>query len=394
MAGPLAGVRIVEMGTMIAVPAATHLLATQGASVVKVENTASGDELRRYGSQKGGMSGWFANANAGKRSIALDLSQDAGKAVMWKLLEGADVFVQGFRPGVLDRLGFGADEALARNDQLVYVSSSGFGATGPYANRPVYDPVIQALAGWAGAQTLEDGSPTLIRGFVADKLAALTTAQAVTAALVSRGVQGKGQHIELSMLEANVAFNWPDVMMHATLLDDDATHLPNLLGHYQLFPTRDGWVSVTAGTDAQWQAVCLALDRPELAADERFATAAARNADFSAWYGAFGDMCRAFPSDEVLRRCLAADVPAVPVLAPDEVVANDQIVARGAVMEVDHPVVGRMRVPRQGAHFGSDGDPLPLSPAPTHGQHTDELLAELGYEQSDIDQLRSGSVVG
>lgn len=393
MAGPLEGIRIVEMGTMIAVPAATHLLATQGASVVKVEDTGSGDELRRYGSQKNGMSGWFANANAGKRSIALDLAGAEGKAVLWKLLDEADVFIQGFRPGAVARLGFGAEEVRERNPALVYVSASGFGTDGPYAGRPVYDPVIQALAGWAGAQTTADGEPTLIRGFVADKVAALTTSQAITAALVSRGRSGTGQHIEMSMLEANLAFNWPDVMMHATVLDDDAMHLPNLLGYYQLFPTSDGWVSVTAGTDTQWQSVCAALDRPELATDERFATAAARSSDFPRWYGVFGDMCRAFTTADVLARCQDADVPAVPVLAPADVVHDEQVLARDAVTEVTHPVVGRMRMPRQGARFDDGGDVRALTPAPTHGEHTDELLSELGYGPGSIADLRAAGTV-
>lgn len=393
MPGPLEGIKIVEMGTMIAVPGATHLLATQGASVVKVEDTSGGDDLRRYGSQRNGMSGWFANANAGKRSIGIDLAPAEGKEILWKLLDDADVFIQGFRPGAVDRLGFDPDTVLERNPALVYVAASGFGATGPYAERPVYDPVIQALAGWAGSQVDADGVPTLIRGFVADKVAAYTSAQAITAALVSRGRTGRGQLIEMSMLEANIAFNWPDVMMHATVLDDDAVHLPNLLGYYQLFPSSDGWVSVTAGTDAQWRAVCSALDRPDLATDERFATASARNADFPGWYGAFGEMCSAFTSAEVLARCQAADVPAVPVLAPADVADDPHVVARDAVREVEHPLVGRMRVPRQGARFEGDGEPSSLTPAPSHGQHTAELLDELGYDADAVGALRSSGTV-
>jgi crotonobetainyl-CoA:carnitine CoA-transferase CaiB-like acyl-CoA transferase len=392
MPGPLEGIRIVELAQMIAVPGATHLLATQGATSIKVEGVERGDDLRAYGSQKGGMGGWFVNANGGKRSIGLNLQSDAGKAVMWQLLDEADVFIQGFRPGAVERLGFGPEEALRRNPKLVYVSSSGFGSSGPYADQPVYDPVIQALSGWAGAQATDDG-PTLIRGMVADKVAALTASQAITAALVSRGRTGVGQHVEMSMLEANIAFNWPDVMMHCTVLDDDATHVPNLLGHYQLFRASDGSVSVTAGNDAQWQAVCAALDRPDLAVDERFANAASRNGNFRAWYGAFGEMCSAFTTEELLRRCRDADVPAVPALDPADVAADEQVVARDAVPVVQHPVVGAVRMPRQGARFESDGETA-LSPAPLHGQHTDEILGELGHDTATITALRSDGVVG
>ena len=392
MPGPLEGIRIVELGQMIAVPGATHLLATQGATCIKVEGVYRGDDLRSYGSQKGGMGGWFVNANGGKRSIGLDLASDAGKAVLWQLLAEADVFIQGFRPGVVDRLGFAPDEVTGRIPSLIYVSSSGFGLSGPYADQPVYDPVIQALSGWAGAQTTTDG-PTLIRGMVADKVAALTTSQAITAALVSRGRTGVGQHIEVSMLEANIAFNWPDVMMHCTVLDDDATHLPNLLGHYQLFRSSDGSVTVTAGNDTQWRAVCVALDRPDLAVDERFSNAAARNGNFRAWYAALGEMCAAFTTDELLRRCREADVPAVPALQPDDVADDDQVVARDAVRVVEHPVVGAVRTPRQGARFDTDGEPV-LSPAPLHGQHTDEILGELGHDNATIAALRSDGAVG
>lgn len=391
MGGPLAGVKIVELGQMIAVPAATFALAQQGASVVKIEDCQAGDPLRNYGSSKGGISGWFANANGGKQSIAVDLQSADGKSILWKLIADADVVIQGFRPGVMDRLGFGADEVLAKHPSIVYVSSCGYGLDGPYADRPVFDPVIQALSGWAGAQTTEAG-PSLIRGMVADKVAALTSAQAISSALFARERTGVGQHLELSMLDANIAFNWPDVMMDHTVLDEDARHLPNLLGHYQLFETSDGWVSVTAGNDKQWQDVCGAHDRPDLAADERFLTAAGRGGNFQAWYGVFAGMLLAFTTDDVLRRCAASDVPAVAVLEPGEVVENEQVRAREAVREIDHPIIGRMRTTRPGVTFHRSGEGE-VSPAPAYAQHTDVVLAALGYDRSAISDLRAAGWV-
>lgn len=391
MDGPLAGIEVVELAEMVALPGATLLLATQGAVVVKVENTGGGDNLRPYGSRKGAMGAWFANVNAGKRSVGLDLTTAAGAEVLWKLIARADVFLQGFRPGVIDRLGFGAEAALARHPRLVYVSSSGFGADGPWAGRPTYDPLIQAVTGWAAAQATPEG-PTLIRGMVADKVAALTTAQAVTAALVARARTGAGQHVQVSMLEANLAFQWPDVMMHCTLQDDDATHLPNLLASYRLFRAADGWVSVTAGNDTQWACCCEALDRPELATDERFATALGRGTHFVAWYEEFAAMVSRFTTAELLARLPVADVPVAPVLAPDEVAANEQVLARGAVRDVLHPVVGRMRMPRQGARFG-DGDWTEPSPAPQHGADTDAVLAELGYDDDAVRAMRAAGAI-
>ena len=391
MAGPLSGIKIVELAQMIAVPGATHLLATQGAEIVKVENTTGGDDLRMYGSRKGNMSGWFANANSGKRSIGLNLEHEDAKEILKSFIRDADVFIEGFRPGAVSRLGFSAEEAFKINPNLVYVSSSGFGAEGPYSDRPVYDPVIQAISGWAGAQRTTDG-PTLIRGMVADKVAALTTSQAITAALFARDKTGEKQHVQVSMLEANIAFNWPDVMMHETVLDDDALHLPNLLGSYQLFSTSDGWLSVTAGTDSQWEAVCSALSREDLAEDERFSSAANRSKHFTEWYESFDEMLAAFTTEEALKKCQEADVPAVKVLDPSEVAHDTHVKEVGSVAEVEHPIIGKMRIPRQGAVFNNSTNYSPR-PAPAYCQDTTDLLIELGYSIDVIEKLRSTGTV-
>ncbi len=195
------------------------------------------------------------------------------------------------------------------------------------------------------------------------------------------------------MFEANLAFNWPDVMMHATVLSDDAIHMPNLLGVYRLTPAADGWVSVTAGTDGQWAALCTALDRPDLAVDERFATAAGRNANMPAWYEAFDEMVGRFPVDEVLRRLVAADVPAVPVLAPDEVADNEQVQARDAVRLVDHPVVGPDALAAPGRPLRGRRRRRASPGARATREHTDELLAELGYDDDAIATLRDDGTV-
>ena len=376
---------------MIAVPAATYQLATQGAEVIKVEDVTQGDELRYYGSHKGGMSAWFINANGGKRSIAVNLRAEQGKEILWRLLADADVMIQGFRPGALERLGFGSDAVRARHPNLVYCSSSGFGPEGPYADLPVYDPVIQALSGWAGAQTTDDG-PSLIHAMVADKIAALTTAQALCAALVQRAATGTGLHVEMSMLEANIGFVWSDTMMHASLLDDDATHRPNLAQTYRLLRCRDGSIAVTAGTDTQWAAFGNALDRPDLAADANLATAAGRASNVEAWYEAMDSAVAPFSMDEVVRRLRGADVPVAPVLYPAQVADDPQVASQNLLREIDHPVAGRVRQPRPtAAWFGGDVSP---GPAPLHGEHTDELLTQLGYDDAAVSELRKAGTVG
>jgi crotonobetainyl-CoA:carnitine CoA-transferase CaiB-like acyl-CoA transferase len=209
VSGPLHGLGVVELGQMIAVPEATHLLATQGADVIKVENVAGGDDLRRFGSSKNGMSGWFANANAGKRAIAVDLDTDAGRELVLRLVDRADVFAQGYRTGAVERLGLGYDVAAARNPRLVYLSASGFGSDGPYAERPGLRPHHPGPLGLGGQPGDRRRGALPRAGMVADKVAALVIAQAVTAAIAARERHGRGQHVTVSMLEANLAFTWP-----------------------------------------------------------------------------------------------------------------------------------------------------------------------------------------
>jgi crotonobetainyl-CoA:carnitine CoA-transferase CaiB-like acyl-CoA transferase len=390
MSGPLAGIRVVELGQMIAVPAATYLLASYGASVIKVEDTGAGDGLRYFGSSKNGMSGWFATSNGGKRAISLDIKSDAGREVLWGLIEQADVFIEGFRAGVIDRLGFGYDVAKVRAPRLVYCSSSGFGATGPYADQPVFDPLIQSLAGWAGIQQ-QNGVPTLVRGMVADKIGAYTNAQAIMAALVQRGRTGTGAHVQVNMLEANLAFNWPDVMMDCTLLDEDANHRPNILGAYRLYRCSDGWVGIAPGVDRHWQSMCEALERPDAYADERFKTSAGRGANLPVWFELIGAMVAEFPVAEVVDRLRRAEVPVAPVLMPDQVHTDPHVRATGMLQEVEHPRAGRMRLPRPAGAFL--GDPPELSPAPVQGEHTVEILRELGFDQTRIDALLAQAAV-
>jgi len=387
---PLTGIKVIEVGQMITVPAATHILASYGAEIIKVEDTAAGDPLRFYGSVKNGMSGWFANANGGKRSIALDLKSDAGKDILWRLIEEADVFLEGFRNGVIDRLGFSYDQVKERNAKIVFCSSSGFGPVGPYADQPVYDPLIQALTGWAGIQK-KDGEPALVRGMVADKVGANTNAQAIMAALIKRERTGRGSHVQVNMLEASLNFVWSDVMMDCTLLDEDADHRPNVLGIYRLHKCKDGWISIAVGADHQWKAMCHALDRPDIFADERLVTSAGRGANQAHWYDMMDEMVAPLTIEVVVERLREADVPVAPVLEPKDVFKDPQVAAAGFLKETDHPIVGKLRHPRgPAAYLGVDHD---LAPAPTHGQHTSEILGELGFGEDDIEAMIDASTV-
>ena len=386
---PLDGIRVIELGTMIAVPMATHLLAGQGAKVIKVEDVLRGDELRAFGTNKGGLSAWFISANNGKRSIAIDLKSNDGKNVLWRLLDGADVLVEGFRPGVLERLGFGQVEVRKRFPKLVYCSSSGFGPTGPYADQPVYDPVIQSLSGLAASQTT-DGKPLLVRSIIADKTAAIMNAQAITAALVQAARADVGAYVQMNMMASNLGFFWGDLMMHCSLLDDDVNHQPNIMQSYRLHSCADGWVSMGIGTNDQWAAFCAAFDRPDVLKDDRFKSAGDRANSMVAWRDAMDDVLKPFKRDDVVVKMREAGVPVAPVLDPTEVYDDPQVRAAGLLEEFNHPYAGSVRQPRaSAAAFGAE---IEILPAPLHGEHTRAILEELNFDKHQIQKLvESGS---
>lgn len=238
---PLDGIRILEFSTMITASFAAMMLAEQGAEVIKVEPLDAGDPMRYIGSSKGGVSALFASCNRGKRSLRVDLKTDRGRAVIEKLADQCDIVLTNYRPGVMDGLGLGSENLRARNTRLIYGAVSGFGTDGPQRDAPAYDPIIQAQTGMAAVQGEGRGSPEFIRTLMCDKITAYTICQAVTTALYVRERTGKGQHIDLSMMDAGLYFLFPDGFMHHTLLDDDVTHLPPLNSIlYDVTETADG----------------------------------------------------------------------------------------------------------------------------------------------------------
>jgi crotonobetainyl-CoA:carnitine CoA-transferase CaiB-like acyl-CoA transferase len=407
--GPLAGVRVIELAAMVSGPLATSILADQGADVIKVEAPGVGDAIRRMGSSRGGVSAIFSTVNRSKRSLVVDVRTPRGRDVVRRLADGADVFVQNFRPGAVEELGLGEAELRGRNPGLIYVSISGFGRRGPYASHTAYDIVIQALSGMAAVQgeckmdktddpegtdkTRKGGAPTFMRTVVCDKITAVHAAQAISAALLARERGAGGQHIEISLLDASVAFLWPDGMETHTYVGEGVTAPATMWGLVGIYQTRDGWMTFLAINDEEFRGLCAGLGRPELAVDERFVALDGRLRNSGALIAIIRSAIAAETTGALCERLRREGVPCAPVLAPEAVHDDPQVRAVELIAEIEHPVTGRVRMPRAVSQF--EGTPLARpTPAPMLGEHTDEVLAELGLSSDAIHALRRDGIVG
>ena len=393
MSGPLSGIRIVDLSSVISGPVATVLLADQGADVIKVE-PPHGDIVRKMGYGKNNLSPGFVTANRGKRSICIDLKTEAGVAVVKKLIEEADVFVQNFRPGAIERMGLGYDVLSKLNSKLLYVSISGFGEKGPYAHKRVYDPVIQALTGLPDTQADSATSrPKMVRTIIPDKVSALTTAQAITAGLLERERgSGDGQHIKLAMIDATISFLWPEALAGLTMVGNEKNVRRGQLAQDLIFETKDGYITCGAVSDSEWQGLCAALEQPDWLLDERFSTPMGRIQNAKDRIDSMGEVLKSRTSADWLERLDAHDVPCAPVLSRPELLENEQIIANELIHEYDHPGLGRIRQARPGAKF-SRSEIRTESIAPGLGEHSHEVLVQLGLSTEEIDALVTSGVV-
>src|SRR5579863_1106367 len=377
MPGPLHGYRVVDLTSMVSGPSATMLLADQGADVIKVESP-QGDHTRAAANRRGGFSASFLNNNRNKRSIALDLKAPAGVAALQRLIASADVFIQNFRTGVIDRMGFGEAAVRALAPDIVYVSISGFGEEGPFAQKPVYDPLIQALSGLASIQGGSDQErPRLVRTIVPDKLTGVVAAQAITAALLARERTGKGQHVRLSMLDAIIAFLWGSDMGSQTFVGDEFPQAEAASFIDLIYATADDYISAAVQTDREWAALTRALERPEWLEDPRFVSPALRQKHINERLAMTQEVLLTRPAAEWLERLTAEGVPCAPVLTRSRMIQHPQVVANGIVVETDHPEAGRLRQARPAARF-SGTQVTNRRGGPELGEHTEEILAEIG----------------
>ena len=389
--GPLSGIRVIDLTSVVSGPACAAMLADQGADVIKVESL-EGDMTRRSRAAVGDFPPMFISCNRGKRSIAMDLKRPEAAEVLWRLVDRADVLVQNFRPGTIERLGFGEPALRARNPGLVYMSISGVGETGPYADKRVYDPLIQSLSGLADIQAdPESGRPKMVRTLIADKTTAIFAAQAVTAALFHRERTGEGQHVRLSMLDTMLSFVWPEGMAPFTVVSQDTQAAPNS-PHDMIFEAVDGYLTVGANSDKEWAGLCSALNRPEWASDPRFATQALRSQNRQARLALLEEDLKTDTVAHWLHVLDNADVPCAPVLPRRDIAGHPQVVAAAAVEMLDHPGVGSVRQARPAARF--DQSPAAIrGTAPYLGEHTAEIMREAGYDDDAIDSMKKAGVV-
>ncbi len=393
MSGPLSGFRIVDLTNVISGPMATQILGDQGADIIKVE-APGGDLTRGGGNRQGGLAAAFLNNNRNKRSVVLDLKTPEGAALLKRLAATADVFIQNFRPGVVERLGVGEADIRAVKADIVYVSISGFGEKGPFAAKPTYDPIVQAISGLTTVQAGSDEArPRLVRTILPDKVTALTAAQAVTAALLHRAATGEGQHVRVSMLDSVVSFLWNSDMGSQTFVDG-AVSIQRAASFIDLiYETGDGYMSVSLMTDRQWEGFCAVAGREDLAADPRFATPALRDENIDERLELVQDVLRSRTTAEWTAAFDAAHVPSAPVLTRSQMVAHPQVAANGTLVEYDHPLAGRLRQARPAIRF--EGSPSGIRRGGSVlGADTREVLAEIGMDEQEIDAAVASGAAG
>lgn len=386
---PFAGLKVVDLSQGIAGPYCAMLLAQHGAQVIKVENAGEGDWSRVLGARYGDHTAFSIVGNLGKRSVAIDLKLDQGKEVLWRLLRGADVFLEGFRPGVIGRLGFGYEAVSAREPRLLYVSISGFGQTGPLAERPAMDPVLQAFTGLTAENKGEDGIPHRVPVIPVDMATALYAYQALSSALYARRDETRGRYIDVSLLQG--AAGLQAIRMMASTLEGGTVRpggVPN-----SVYRTADGWMTITAIHDREWRDLCAALERPDLAEDDRFSSPKSRYDNEAALNELLRPLLATRDCAEWSRRFTSAKILHERVNGYADFLGEPQVAATGAVAWLDQPGVPQaVPVPQvPGTLPAANG--TARSTAPACGQHTREVLREHGYDDTEIAALVACGVV-
>ena len=396
--GPLTGLRVLDLSRVLAGPYCSMALGDMGAEVIKVERPDGGDDTRRFGPPFiKGVSTYFLAINRNKRSIALDLKHPDGKAVLWRLIEQADVLLENFRPGALDRLGFDYATCAARNPRLIYCSISAYGHAGlpEWSRRPGYDVIMQGMGGIPSLTGPVDAGPSKVGASIADVVSGMYATQGVLFALQARHTTDRGQHVDVSMLDGQVS-----LLTYLATAQLNTGQTPGRLGNrhlsvapYSTFAAADGYLNLAVANQKLWARFCALLERPDLHADDRFTTNADRVRNVDALDAQIAPALAMKTVDDWLAAFEEAGIPAGPVLTIDQTLAHPQLAARDMIVEMEHPVAGPIRATGVPIHL-SETPGGARRPPPELGADTDEILTELGYSTHDVAQLRAAGAAG
>ncbi|HET7008182.1 MAG TPA: CaiB/BaiF CoA-transferase family protein [Candidatus Binatia bacterium] len=391
MSGALAGIKVIEAASYVTGPFASQLLADLGAEVIKVEEPKRGDPFRGWGERN--YSATFCSLNRNKKSVTVDFRTDEGRDVLIKLLTGADVFIQNFRPGVLDKRGLGYDDIKKLNSKIVYCSISGFGPKGPYRDMPGYDTIGQARSGLLSLLT-DPGKPQGMGISFSDHLTGMYACYGVLGALMNRMLSGQGQHVETSLLRASVSFVSENAARYfETGHVPRRKHRTTTAGVFA-FEDQDGLAFVLhmSSPDKFWLGLFDVVGRPEWAQDPRFNNRKARVENYDALNQQLAPIFRAGKREDWLHKLIAKDVPAAPINTLDEVFADPQVKSYGFPLEVEHPQMGKMQLIGNAVDM-SRTPPTIDRPPPVLGEQTDEVLSALGLNAREIADLRGKGAI-
>ncbi len=391
MTGPLAGIKIIDLSQIVSGPMAATMLADQGADVIKVESPG-GDPVRGLGPAKGDRSAMFIAVNRGKRGLSIDLKTAGGCAILERLIGWADVLIDNFRPGTMERLGFGSDRCAEINPRLIFASITGFGQQGPYRNIRVYDPVVQAVSGIASTQVDGNGRPQLVRTLVADKVTAITMAQAITAALFHRERTGVAQRVDVAMLDAALAFNWPESMYNYSFLDDAPPPFPEYGSMTRLWPCADGQVAIGMMQGVEFVALARAVGLDDIADDKRLHSVGGRMKHQAEWAPRLAAVVAERTMNELMAGFIREGAVGGRVNSCANVADDPQVRYNEIIVEIPHGEAGPVRAARPPARFAVSPAGI-AGPAPHLGEHGRDVLAGLGYDAAAIAAFAADGVL-
>lgn len=392
---PLEGLVVLDMTRVLAGPFAAMMFADMGAEVIKIERPDGGDDTRAYPPFQNGESAYFMSLNRGKRSVTLNLKHEKGKEILKSLARKCDILIENFKPGTMDKLGVGYEVLSKENPRLIYAASSGFGQTGPYSSRPAYDLIIQGMGGMMSVTGPDEHTPTKVGSSVADIFAGLFATIGILAAVNSRMRTGRGQLVDVAMLDSMVA-----VLENAVSRYLVSGEVPHPIGNkhpsiapFSTLATSDGAMNVAVGNDEIWRRLCGVLEMKEFEKDPRFADNASRVANFDELKAILEERTGKNTTDHWLAELEKVSVPSGPINDIARVVNDPQVLARKMIVEVLHPVAGLMKIP--GVPIKFSGTPAEVeAPAPLLGEHTEKILSSyLGLSDAEIADLRKDGVI-